>query len=90
MLITINGALHSCRIVTHCKAPFLFMDLIFINYSRITMVFKGEIRERKHCTMKLYHKISYSMLKPKRNLLGTTHVDYQDYSFLECGHDGLP
>ncbi len=30
MLITINGALHSCRIVTHCKTPFLFMDLIFI------------------------------------------------------------
>lgn len=27
MLITINGALHSCRIVTHCKAPFLFMGL---------------------------------------------------------------
>lgn len=30
MLITINGALHSCRIVKHCKAPFLFMDLLFI------------------------------------------------------------
>lgn len=54
------------------------------------MVFKGEIREKEHCSMKLYHKISYSMLKPKSNLLGTTHVDYQDYSFLECGHDGLP
>jgi len=40
--------------------------------------------------MKLYHKISCSMLKPKRYLLGTMHVDYQDYSFLECGHDGLP